>query len=498
MKLLKKIPFFLPLLAVFFCLHGSVENYGYINAGEVVQVGLIAIACIVLFFGICWLFTRNYLFASLITFFIALWYLFYGAIHDLIKTTSFLSFLQSYTFMLPLLLAFNIFVIWWLKRSKALYTKLFLYLNILFIIFCLADGFLLLNKHFSYKETAVENPLPFNITKVAKKPNVYFLLFDEYAGYKSLKDSFGFKNDRLYSFLKQHQFNELPTFSNYDFTPFSMSSVLNMQYVPENYLKNSLTQQDIQNRFGEIRNAQVFAAFKSMKYDIENYSIFDIKQYPALFPYNGLFPIHAGLLTNKLFHNRVIKGIGWRLFTGRFEIPFLSRHYMYRNDAYNKEVEQKVLKSAATVSVQPKFCYAHFLMPHGQYYRDSTGAYNTPAIISDLNFRKSKPIYLSYLKYTNEVIQNMVGNIVEKDPLAIVIVMSDHGFYDYETDHDFDPGNFNNICFVRYPGGKQGSVKLPQSNVNFFRYIFNSEYGQNFPYLPDSTVFVVEDVTILR
>ncbi len=40
MKLLKKIPFFLLLLVVFFCLHGSVENYGYVGLKEVVVIGL--------------------------------------------------------------------------------------------------------------------------------------------------------------------------------------------------------------------------------------------------------------------------------------------------------------------------------------------------------------------------------------------------------------------------------------------------------------------------
>ncbi len=52
MTLLKKIPFFLLLLAVFFCLHGSVENYGYLNLFEVMEVGGIIIICMVVFFGL--------------------------------------------------------------------------------------------------------------------------------------------------------------------------------------------------------------------------------------------------------------------------------------------------------------------------------------------------------------------------------------------------------------------------------------------------------------
>ncbi len=498
MKLLKKIPFFLLLLVLFFCLHGSVENYGYLNAGEVTEVALIILLCMAVFFGIAWLFSKNYMLASLVTFFISLWYLFFGAIHDLIKSTSFLQFLQSFTILIPVLFVVNILIFWWFKRNKQLHQKLFLYLNVLFLVFCIADGILLVNKHAAFKKVKFTQPVAFNQTKVTQKPNVYFLLFDEYAGYKSLQDSFGFKNDSLYHFLQQNNFKELPTFANYDFTPFSMSSIVNMQYVPENYNKQLLTQPDIQQRFGEIRNGQVFSIFKSLDYNIENYSIFDIKNYPALYQSNGLFPIHAALLTNKLFHNRLMKGIGWWFVTGKFQIPFLKKYYVYRKDAYNKEVEEKVLKSTAIKSVRPRFCYAHFLLPHGQFYRDSSGAYNPIEKIMDLKYLADKSLYISYLKYTNNIIKPMVNKIIDNDPLAIIIIMSDHGFYDYNNPGDYDPYNFDNICFVRLPGAKADTGNLPQSNVNFFRYLFNAGYGQNLPYLKDSTVFVIEDPAVLR
>ncbi len=415
--------------------------------------------------------------------------------HDVIKTTPFLKFLQSFTVLLPVLFVINILVIWWIKRHKYLYPKLFLYLNMLFLLFCIADGVLLLQTHRNYKEITVAGPVDFNQSKVTQKPNVYFLLFDEYAGYKSLQDSFGFKNDSLYSFLQQQNFKQLPTFSNYDFTPFSMSSILNMHYVPENYTKQSLTQPDIQHRFGEIRNAQVFSIFKSMNYSIKNYSIFDIKDNPALSQSNTLFPIHAALLTNKIFHIRLLKNLGWWFVTGRFQIPFIKKYILFKGDDYNKQVEAKVLETAATVSVQPRFCYAHFFLPHGQYFRDSTGIFNTPDQISDLY---NKSLYLSYLKYTNNIITNLVKTISAGDAGAIVIIMSDHGFYDYNNPGDYDPYNFDNMCFVRLPAGKEHAGNLPGSNVNFFRYLFNSAYGQNMPYLKDSTVYVIEDPAVLR
>lgn len=498
MQLLKKLPLFLFLLVAFFCLHGSVENYGYLNLYEVMEVGGIIIGFIAVFFTLAWLFTKDHQFAGLLTFFMALWYLFFGAIHDLIKTTAFLRFLQSYSVLLPALLVVNILVIRWLRKRKPLYDKLFLYLNLLFIIFCVSDVVLLADKVSGYKEIAYPDPVTFDQSKVKARPDVYFLLFDEYAGYKSLNDSFQFKNDSLYHFLQQHQFRQMPTFSNYDFTPFSLSSILNMQYVPQNYNPLQLDQPDIQHRFGEIRNAQVPVIFKSMGYSIVNHSIFDIKGKPALFQSNGLFPIHAELLTNKIFHNRLAKNIGWWLATGRFSIRFIREHYMYRKDEYNRRVEKHLLETAATAVSEPRFWYAHFLLPHGQFYRDSLGNLNPAEKILNLKYLADKSLYLSYLKYTNNVIKRVVNHISTNDPHAIVILMSDHGFYDYMGNGGYQPYNYDNICFVKDPAAASDTTNLPRSNVNLFRYLFNSRFGQNMTYLKDSTVYVVEDPAVLR
>ncbi len=495
MSLLRKIPFFLFLLALFFCLHGSLENYGHLVFAEVATVDAVIVLCMAGLLIVTWLISRNFLFASLLTFFISLWYLFFGAVHDLFKTTAVLHFLRSYTILLPVLLVVNVLFIWWLKRNKQLYPKLFLYLNVLFIIFCVTDGLLLINKqrNYQHKKNEFVNAAAFDLARVTVKPNVYFLLFDEYAGYKSLADSFGFKNDSLYGFLRQQQFTKLPTFSNYDFTPYSMSSILNMQYVPENYNKQLLTQADIQHRFDEISNARVPAIFKSMGYAVENYSIFYIKDNPALYDANGLFPLHAALLTNKMFHKRLIKDIGWRFLGGSLKIPFVENHIMYRDDVYNTTVKEKLLQAAAIKTAVPRFCYAHFFLPHGPYFRDSSGAFNVPEKIPALD---NKSVYLSYLKYGNTVISLLVTNIVNADPTAIIIIMSDHGFYSYDADGKFNPYNFDNICFVRSPGSKAETANLPRSNVNFFRYFFNHNFGQTLSYLPDSSVFVIDEPAI--
>ena len=69
MSVLRNIPFFLLLIVVFFCLHGAVENIGFISFGEAFLVGISVAAVILVMFLIFWLITRKVLFASLITFY---------------------------------------------------------------------------------------------------------------------------------------------------------------------------------------------------------------------------------------------------------------------------------------------------------------------------------------------------------------------------------------------------------------------------------------------
>ncbi|MBK6634489.1 MAG: hypothetical protein IPG38_09345 [Chitinophagaceae bacterium] len=39
-------------------------------------------------------------------------------------------------------------------------------------------------------------------------------------------------------------------------------------------------------------------------------------------------------------------------------------------------MKKMILKSKARKKERPVFSYAHFLLPHGQFYRDSSGAFN--------------------------------------------------------------------------------------------------------------------------
>ena len=486
MNILKNIPLFLLLLAAFFCLHGSVENYGYLDLGEVLRVGIIIAAYVVVLFFILVILTRKKVFAALLTFFIALWYLFFGAIHDWIKSIGWLHFMHSYSVLLPLLLVCNIAYIYLLKRHVAFQSKLFLYLNVLLIVYCVWDGVLLLNKYSRSSNVTNVPAASFDTSKVKARPDVYFIVLDTYAGYKSLQDSFGFSNDSFYNFLEQRSFRILPSTSNYDFTFYSMASTLNMDYIKGDFEKKTASQQDMQQRFNEVRNALVFNAFATMGYSIENYSFFDVNKKQGIYDKsNSFFPMHSFLLLNKVLHKRLLSDLGWIIYNGKFKINWIAKEKIYMRNTYNTKALKMLHASIATQSVQPKLCYTHLLLPHEPYYKDSLGNYI--ALTSDAMYNKA--LYVSYLKYSNNIMQATVTGIIEKDPAAIIIIMSDHGFNIQKVRY-YTASTYDNLCAIRFPDKKHDSSVNKISNVNIFRYLFNAQFEQKMPYLKDSTVWL--------
>jgi hypothetical protein len=475
---------------VFFCLHGALEIYGGIYFSETFILGLCISIGIALLFLVIFFFSKNTKYASLISFYISLLYLFFGVLQDWIQAKAFLLFMHRYSVLLPLLAVSVVCLMYFLKKSTAIQKKIFLYLNVLLIIYCMLDSLLLLNKSVSTQKNTWAN-ISFDLSKVKSKPNVYFLLFDEYPGYKTLQKSFGFKNDSLYHSLEKNGFEILPSVSNYNLTFFSMSSVFNMQYVDSNYIRQrKITDlHDYQQRFLEIKNAEVFSLYKSMGYQIENYSIFDIGDLICINSDKTFLPKHTRALIAKMLHHRLIKNIGWWFNGTRLQNVFSYKEGIYYVDETNLKIERSIKESMRQNSSKPKFCYAHFVMPHPPYFRDSSGLLIRNEAGQIIN-SSDKKYFLTYLKYTNTFISSLVNDIVKQDSAAIIVVMSDHGFRDYEKHREPQSFAFDNICAVKFPDSNTLPYKDSLSTVNFFRYVFNSQYGQQIPYLKDSTIWL--------
>jgi hypothetical protein len=147
MKLLKKTPFFVLLLPLFFCLHGWLQNYGFIRFEELLLLCLQIFSGVILFTAFIYLLNRKLAAASLTAFFISGWYLFFGALHDGVKSLPGLAIMKTYTAML---LAFGITSLVWviyINKKNTNFQKPVFFLNLLMIIYCSIDVGLLIKKN---------------------------------------------------------------------------------------------------------------------------------------------------------------------------------------------------------------------------------------------------------------------------------------------------------------------------------------------------------------
>ncbi len=119
-----------------------------------------------------------------------------------------------------------------------------------------------------------------------------------------------------------------------------------------------------------------------------------------------------------------------------------------KSDAYNQDILQKLDDSLSSKSVQKRFIWAHLTIPHEPFCRDSLGNLQEDKsyVASDSTLIKNQ--YISYLKYGNKRIIQLLDNHPDlKD--KIVIISGDHGpRYPFLTDKR---GQLDPYLAIRYP-----------------------------------------------
>ncbi len=489
MKLLKQYPFFLLLFVLFFCLHGAVENFGHISIKETALIGLSILFQCSLFFIFIFIFIRKFILTSFIALFTGGFYFFFGVFQDKLRFSSSLAFLGRYSVLISIFFTMIFALFFLLKKKQSSWPEILLFLNILFLIYTGYDLFLLLLLN-NQKQIKVST-INFDYTKVVKKPNVYFLLFDGYPSVKVMKDSFDFDNFGFTNFLSKNSFTSLPISSNYDMTQFSMSSTLNMNYINPLYNLSHTTQQEYQKRQKEISNATVFEIFENMGYQLENNSIFDIHNLPGTSSENNFLLTNGILLTDKIFINRLNKDMGRIVPQSVVKwMPFLQRNSIFKDMVNNNNIEKVLLKKNNLHNPKPIFNYAHFIMPHAPHYYDSVGNFNNSPLLINKSDDQIKNEFVSYLKYTNSVMEKVVLHLIKQDSNAIVILLSDHGYRAFKNNNTVLPNKLSsleNIGAVHFPNNNYGNIPDTITNVNFFRYLFNTQFYQNFTFVKDST-----------
>lgn len=490
MKRIATAPLFPFLLSIFFVLHGCMENYDFVPLKDALLLtGLYCGASAILVF-LSWLFYRDIIKAGLVSFSIMAFHFFFGSVHDSIKKYFPDSLFSKYSFILPATLIFFLLILVLLKRRKKPLIKLSFYLNTLLIILIAVDSIMLLTKAIgSSKQELATIPDGMIPCKDCPKPDIYFIIADEYVGNTTLKDKFSFDNSAFINDLSARGFHTIPySSSNYNFTPFSIASTLDFNYL-NIQSGNMNSTSDISLCYQTIKNNKFLRYLLSTGYKFYNYSIFEFRGEPARASISFL-PVKTRLITAQTFLSRFDRDIRYNLIT-RLNIKSEAKRNVYSVLEATNNNYQLTKNIVTKQSADPKFVLTHLHIPHYPYYFDKDGKERPLDKLTEGN-QTDKTAYVQYLQYGNKKYLELIDHILKDSRTPpIIILMGDHGFRHFTEEVDLKYWYLNQVS-VFTPSRKYAAYSDSLTNVNFLRVLLNTEYKQQLRLLKDQAIFIEE------
>jgi len=485
MKLKSTFPFFLFLLPVFFVLHGLTEYLITSLINEAIIIVLIFSGIAILLTFLFWLLLKDFTKSALLAFLILSINFFFGSTLDFLKNYFPNSIILRYSFIIPVILVLIVAITYYFKKTSKSFLTLSLYLNWLLLLLILIDLATL-----GFKLSGYNKPDAGNISKSFIKcdtclnPDIYVIVADEYAGAIELKELFNFDNYLFESDLKKRGFTVVEkSISNYNATVYSMASFFNMDYI-NNLKLNTVTHTDMLHCQQLIKNNFVSDFFLEKGYSIYNLSYFKLSDKKNAV-YNPFYPTERALFTAQTFTKRFEKNVGFN-FASREKIE-----RVIKSQYYNNNIVDSLTRMTSLIKSGPKFVYTHLFIPHHPFYFDRYGKEIPLEKLTD-SFTMNKPAYIDYLIYSNKKLLELIDHIKASSATPpVIILISDHGFRQLpaDTDHKYQ---FMNLNAVFLPNGDYSGFYEGMSNVNEFRVILNSQFGQRLPLLKDSTIYLSE------
>ena len=492
MRLLSRIAsseIFLFLLPAFFVLHGYIENIEAMSFAEALLLLGEYVLIVLLLFGSSYLFLRSWRKAAIFSFSLLFIHLFFGAIHDNLKRLVPNTFLVQYSFLLSFLLIAVVLIFVFLRRTKRSLGRLAMYLNVVFALLIILE----LPNYFSAtgKQQPTVKLAEATGCDTCEKPDIYLIIADEYADSASLQQIFGFNNSLFQNALRQRGFHIVQNSkSNYNFTPFAMASLFQMNYLTG--IKGHNQDLGDKNRcYDLINSAPLWKFFRQQGYAMKNYSTFNIANLPTEAPQNYIL-IGKDMIVSHTLVSRLNKDLRYHLavtFKMESEINRIT-HFI---DRCNQLLLSRLLAETTTTSPQPMFVYTHLTMPHYPYYFRKDGQRNPVHVLLEGEQVRKKE-YLEYLQYSNALFLETIDKILKgsKRP-PIILFMGDHGFREFGEGFEKNaPFYYMNLNAVLLPSGNYQEFYNGISSVNQFRALLNASFGQKLPYLKDSTILLYE------
>ena len=495
--ILEKKYYFLLALPLLFILQAYNELFGYLTF-KVTAIALVITAAATTFlYFILKKSYKNNKTAAVLTFFLMLFLVTFGALHDFLKEFTTLSFLSKYSLLIPFFLLLFGFVFLTLRHRSYTYNKTYRFLNVLILLLLVIETSIFIYNVLK-PSVLIDNRMTafaqFRKTKaISNKPDIFFLVFDAMPSSKAMLNEWNFDNSHLDSFLAKEGFYiAADAKSNYNLTMLSVTSTLNMEYLLPTQIFTGGEIQMIEKASPALLKNSTTEILKNEGYQISQFQPLSVKNkdWRGRLYFESLVTGHYWL---KTFPGRVYNDLRWHL--GNIKsLKERQRAIAKKNQFAHKEnllyTLEKIKESCSAAST-PKFVYGHFMLPHGPYIFDSSGQ----MLIQTKSFskkEKEETLFMNQVKYVDKLIIDLVLFIKKNNkPNTIIIIEGDHGFRNIFGKHYM---TFDNLNAIYFPDGDYRQFNQSQSPINTFRNVFNKYFGANLQLLKDSSIFVPYDL----
>jgi hypothetical protein len=351
-----------------------------------------------------------------------------------------------------------------------------------------------------------------------RKPDVYYIVLEDYANKDVLKQQFSFDNSNFLDYLHDTGFTTNDSaMVNYPYTAMSVASTLDANYLNDIINKFGKTGKQTVVPFNEtIRQSPVAQAFKQAGYKytlVGNwYEGFNLSpQANQTYMPNGVFTIlgHNFVLNNfpkyKLIQSLFGRFTEMGIHIGSFTVI----GYANMGDVDLAHYQLSTLQKLAAEPSGGRFIMADILVPHeAPFYFNANGSISNN-INQDNVGEPLRKKYTGEVQYINGQMKTIMNEIDKNSHgQAAVVLLSDEGpqLLDVEnpandqsgTSDELQTGNMSNwsdanlqlkygtLSAVKLPGVDQAAVTDDtMSSVNIFRLVLNSYLGYQMPYLPN-------------
>ncbi|NMC46821.1 MAG: hypothetical protein GYA52_08305 [Chloroflexi bacterium] len=496
----KKIPFHGLLIPTYFVIALFNQNIAEVFPEDIIRPVLVVIFLALCFFLLFYWLTRDIRRAALIGSTVLFFFFSYGLVYGVLKTMAVLNLsLARHRILLPLFLALMILVSFKLSKlnneNTGKFTQLFNLFGIVLLVLPLVNIMRISwMQHSASQDNAEMKTQEVIQSANSDAPDVYYIIADAYGRADYLMDEYGFDNSTFVQWLENEGFYVADCArSNYAHTVLSLSSAMQMNYIPEyagtdRYYDGGLDDDIVHNALRREleENGYKVVTFENVHWDYGDADIFYSFQFNIFSPY--LRPFENMLLMNSMFRAVVeFNSTTQTVFSSLTSTPVLE-HYQ-RQKYILDTLENDVIQIAG-----PKFVFTHIETPHGPYVFDEDGsfqqedAYYRGEYYSAINDRYGDEGYIKQIKFMNMRLEQIVEKILqESENPPLIIIQGDHSIEEFGAAEDR-----MKILYAIYLPDEDYSAFYPNiTPVNTFRNILNTYLDTNYSLLEDHSYFSV-------